>query len=177
MHKTRWCEMTHRNRSLSRGVALAVTAAGMLLLTGCSQGGGTVHGSPPAGRTTAGSPVRTGDCRSLLVSSTVKSDVTAAYGEQAQPRLTHLAPVKGTFYYGSCDGVHYAATRFQPTAGSTPAEQVALQDDGAAMKYFVDRPGTGWRYLASDGFPAASDGCAAVTQLPAGLAALWDDCR
>ncbi|MFI1046837.1 hypothetical protein ACH4U3_13635 [Streptomyces griseoruber] len=111
------------------------------------------------------------------MSPTVKASVTAAYGSRAQPALSHIAPVKGTFYYGSCDGIFYAGTRFQPTDGSTEAEQVALQDDGAAMKYFVDRPGAGWSYVASNGFPADPRGCAAITQIPARLAALWNDCR
>ena len=142
-----------------------------------STAGGSTGGGASAGRTTAGAPVRTGDCRSLPASSTVKADVTAAYGKQAQPPLAHIAPVKGTFYYGSCDGVRYAGTRFQLTPGSTAAEQVALQDEGAAMKYFVDRPGTGWRYTAGDGFPADPRGCAAIPQIPARLAALWNDCR
>ncbi|OLZ73421.1 hypothetical protein AV521_04950 [Streptomyces sp. IMTB 2501] len=111
------------------------------------------------------------------MSPTVKASVTAAYRRRAQPPLTHIAPVKGTFYYGSCDGVLYAGTRFHLTPGSTEAEQVALQDDGAAMKYFVDRPGAGWHYVASDSFPAGPRGCAAIAQIPAHLAALWNDCR
>ncbi|WP_157880920.1 hypothetical protein [Streptomyces griseoruber] len=45
------------------------------------------------------------------------------------------------------------------------------------MKYFVDRPGAGWSYVASNGFPADPRGCAAITQIPARLAALWNDCR
>ncbi|MEU9167100.1 hypothetical protein AB0D34_04760 [Streptomyces sp. NPDC048420] len=177
--------MAHRNRSLSRAATVGLAAAALALLTGCTA---TAHSTPPiaapspavsasAGHTTAGSPPKSGGCRSLTVPATVKASVTRAYGDQAQPRLTHIAPVKGTFYYGSCDGTFYAATRFQPTPGSTAAEQVALQDDGAAMKYFVDRPGTGWTYVASDGFPASPQGCAAITRIPASLAALWDDCR
>ncbi|MEU1518814.1 hypothetical protein ABZ490_42895 [Streptomyces sp. NPDC005811] len=172
-----------------------MTAAAVALLTSCTPNSATARSSPPpttrtpspaasaaavggsAGHTTAGSPPRTGTCRSLLATPTVKADVTAAYGSQAQPPLRHLAPVQGTFYYGSCDGVRYAGTRFRPTAGSTVAEQVALQDDGAAMKYFTDRPGTGWRYVASAGFPADPRGCAAVPRIPARLAALWNDCR
>ena len=174
-----------RNRSLSRGAALVTAAAAVVLLTSCTQ-----SSSPPnkaqapsgtagtsAGRTTAGSPARTADCRSLPASSTVKADVTAAYGKQAQPPLSHITPVKGTFYYGSCDGTHYAGTRFQLTSHSTKAEQVALQDDGAAMKYLVDRPGTGWRYTAGAGFPADARGCAAIPQIPPALATLWNDCR
>ncbi|MFI5800578.1 hypothetical protein [Streptomyces sp. NPDC051677] len=208
--------MAHRNRSLSRGVALGMAAAAVALLTSCTPNSDTAHSSPPmtaqtpsspaaaseaaggstsaptggpavgsaggpaggsAGHTTAGSPAKTGGCRSLPASPTVKAGVTAAYRSQAQPPLSHIAPVKGTFYYGSCDGIRYAGTRFQLTPGSTEAEQVALQDEGAAMKYFVDRPGTGWSYAASDGFPADPQGCAAITQIPARLAALWNDCR
>lgn len=191
--------MAHRNRSLSRGAAVGMAAAAVVLLAGCTADG---HSTPPivaaspstavspsapsssptptgaaAGHTTAGSPPKSGGCRSLTVPAAVKSSVTTAYGSQAQPRLTHIAPVKGTFYYGSCDGTYYAGTRFQLTPGSTAAEQVALQDDGSVMKYFVDRPGTGWTYLASDGFPASPQGCAAVPQIPSALAAVWNDCR
>ncbi|MEU6353789.1 hypothetical protein ABZ896_31410 [Streptomyces sp. NPDC047072] len=185
--------MAHRKHSLSHGAALcAAVAATAALLTGCTPNSGgsasaaeTPSSSAPSptpttpapGHTTAGSPPKTGGCTSLVVSSAVKANVTTAYGNQARPRLTHLAPVKGTFYYGSCDGTFYAATRFRPTAGSTEAEQVALQDDGSAMKYFVDRPGTGWTYLASDGFPASPQGCAAITRIPSSLASAWDDCH
>ncbi|KUN69902.1 hypothetical protein AQJ46_19300 [Streptomyces canus] len=111
------------------------------------------------------------------MSPTVKANVTAAYGKQAQPPLSHITPVKGTFYYGSCDGTFYAGTRFQLTPGSTEAEQVALQDDGAVMKYFIDRPGTGWTFLASDTFPASPQGCAAIPQIPSHLSTLWNNCR
>ncbi|TCR21317.1 hypothetical protein EV578_106460 [Streptomyces sp. BK205] len=140
-----------------------------------SGGSGSSAASPRP--TTANAPARTDACRSLPVSATVKADVTAAYGKQAEPRLTHITPVKGTFYYGSCDGSFYAGTRFQLTPGSTEAEQVALQDDGSVMKYFIDRPGTGWTYLASDPFPASPKGCAAIPEIPAHLSALWNDCR
>ncbi|WP_143658572.1 hypothetical protein [Streptomyces sp. IMTB 2501] len=188
--------MTRRNRSLYRGATLGLAAAAAALLTSCTQNSGTANSSTPnatqtpsssaaasttagtsAGHTAAGSSAKTGGCRSLPVSPTVKASVTAAYRRRAQPPLTHIAPVKGTFYYGSCDGVLYAGTRFHLTPGSTEAEQVALQDDGAAMKYFVDRPGAGWHYVASDSFPAGPRGCAAIAQIPAHLAALWNDCR
>ncbi|MCW7940602.1 hypothetical protein AAW14_00655 [Streptomyces hygroscopicus] len=188
--------MTHRIRSLYRGAALGMAAAAVALLTSCTQNGSTANSSTPnsvqtpsssavasatvdtsAGHTAAGSSAKTGGCRSLPASPTVKASVTAAYRRQAQPPLTHIAPVKGTFYYGSCGGLFYAGTRFHLTPGSTEAEQVALQDDGAAMKYFIDRPGVGWRYVASDSFPAGPRGCAAIAQIPARLAALWNDCR
>jgi hypothetical protein len=188
--------MTGRNRSLYRGAPLGMAAVAVALLTSCTQNSVTANRSTPnatqapsssavarttgstsTGHTAAGSSAKTGGCRSLLASPTAKASVTAAYRSQAQPPLTHIAPVKGTFYYGSCDGVLYAGTRFHLTAGSTEAEQVALQDDGAAMKYFVDRPGAGWRYVASDSFPAGPRGCAAIAQIPAHLAALWNDCQ
>lgn len=188
--------MTRRNRSLYRGATLGMAAAAVALLTSCMQHGSTATGSTPnaahtptspavaspaasasAGHTAAGSLARAHGCRSLPASPALKLSVTAAYRRQAQPPLTHIAPVKGTFYYGSCNGTFYAGTRFQLTPGSTEAEQVALQDDGAAMKYFTDRPGAGWRYVASDSFPANARGCAGITQIPAHLAALWNDCR
>ncbi|MFC8434253.1 hypothetical protein [Streptomyces sp. NPDC057253] len=107
----------------------------------------------------------------------MKADVTTAYGKQAQPPLRHITPVKGTFYYGSCGGTFYAATRFQLTPGSTEAEQVALQDDGAATKYFIERPGTTWTFLTSDTFPASPQGCAAIPELPPHLTPLWNNCQ
>ncbi|WP_369386359.1 hypothetical protein AB5J72_01155 [Streptomyces sp. CG1] len=175
-----------------------MAAAAAALLTSCRQNSSTSHApqtpsssaeaSTTAGTSpghtaagsktkTGGSSAKTGGCQSLLASPTIKASVTAAYRRQAQPPLTHIAPVKGTFYYGSCSGVFYAGTRFHLTPGSTEAEQVALQDDGAAMKYFVDGPGAGWHYVASDSFPAGPRGCAAITQIPPRLAALWNDCR
>lgn len=144
---------------------------------GANGSGGSGSSAASPGPTTAGAPARTDACRSLPVPATVKADVTAAYGEQAQPRLSHITPVKGTFYYGSCDGTFYAGTRFQLTPGSTEAEQVALQDDGAVMKYFTARPATGWTYLASDPFPSSPKGCAAIPEIPPHLSALWNDCH
>ena len=190
--KRGWFEMTRRNHSLHRAAALGMAAAAVALLTSCTQNSGTPNAvqtpssptvasatvaSTPAGQTAVGASETTRGCRSLVASPAVKANVTAAYRRQAQPPLTHIAPVKGTFYYGSCDGVFYAGTRFHLTPGSTYAEQVALQDDGAAMKYFVDRPGAGWRYVASGSFPAGPGGCAAIAQVPARLAAVWNDCR
>ncbi|MFJ3640698.1 hypothetical protein ACIPRD_13175 [Streptomyces sp. NPDC090108] len=133
--------------------------------------------SPPASRGAQGVPAGARGCRSLLASSATKATVTAAYRGQSRPPVTHIAPVKGTFFYGSCDGVRYAGIRFRLTAGSTEAERVTLQDEGAGMKYFVARPGAGWRYVASDGFPAPTHGCADVSQIPDRLAALWNDCH
>lgn len=88
----------------------------------------------------------------------------------------HIRPRTGTFYYGKCDGTTYTAAMFVPTAGATYTEQVASQDDGAAMKYF-SRSGNGsWALIASDGLPRDPRGCAAIPQIPAPLAALWADC-
>ncbi|MER6423805.1 hypothetical protein [Streptomyces sp. NPDC001137] len=174
-----------------------MAAVAVALLTSCTQQGSTATSSPPsatqtsspsspvaspsvsssAGHTAAGSLAQARGCRSLLASPAVKLSVTTAYRGQAQPPLTHIAPVKGTFYYGSCNGTFYAGTRFQLTPGSTEAEQVALQDDGAAMKYFTDRPGADWHYVAGDSLPANARGCADIAQIPARLAALWNDCR
>ncbi|MGW9027793.1 hypothetical protein ACWGQ5_27240 [Streptomyces sp. NPDC055722] len=102
--------------------------------------------------------------------------MTAAYGRQSRPQLVHIRPRTGTFYYGNCDGTTYAAAMFVLTAGATYAEQVASQDDGAAMKYF-SRSGNGnWTLIASDGLPRDPRGCAAIPQIPAPLAALWAHC-
>lgn len=188
--------MTRRNRFLCRGATLGMAAAAVALLTSCTQQGSAATTglpsatqrstsspvaspsvSPSAGHTAAGSSAQARGCRSLPASPAVKLSVTTAYRTHAQPPVTHIAPVKGTFYYGSCNGTFYAGTRFQLTPGSTEAEQVALQDDGAAMKYFTDPPGAGWRYVASDSFPANARGCAGIAQIPVRLAALWNDCR
>ncbi|MCQ4081688.1 hypothetical protein NGB36_13990 [Streptomyces sp. RB6PN25] len=138
--------------------------------------------TPPSGRASVvpspsanGAGNSTASCRSLVASPAVKDAVTAAY-RQSQQGLVHIEPVKGTFYYGTCGGVTYAGTRFMPAAGSTLAEQVALQDAGGAMKYFVQRPGGTWIFVAGDGLPASPLGCAAISQIPSGLATAWGDC-
>ncbi|MCQ4081219.1 hypothetical protein NGB36_11560 [Streptomyces sp. RB6PN25] len=141
---------------------------------------GTAPSRPSSGIPTTASPsparAGTGSCTSLAVPDSVKQAVTSAYGHQAQPNLVHITPVKGTFYYGRCGQVLYAATRFTLTSGATYAEQVALQDDGAAMKYFSAPMHGSWTFVNSDGFPAGSRGCAAIPQIPSQLAALWGDC-
>ncbi|MEU6321959.1 hypothetical protein [Streptomyces sp. NPDC047009] len=184
----------------------ALATAGITLLTGCSSTGSanadrspspsvptisptsaatprtavapsqTTKGGPSSPASSSASPTSTAGCRSITVSPTTKAEVTAAYGRQSRPQLVHIRPRTGTFYYGSCDGTTYAAAMFVPTAGATYAEQVASQDDGAAMKYF-SRSGNGsWTLIAGDGLPRDPRGCAAIPQIPAPLAALWAHC-
>ncbi|MER5185711.1 hypothetical protein ABT009_46965 [Streptomyces sp. NPDC002896] len=114
-------------------------------------------------------------CRSLVVPQEVKDAVTLAY-RRSQPGLVHIAPVKGTFYYGECDGVLYAGTSFTPTADATENELVQLQDEGGAEKYFTKAKGSAWTFAASDGLPRDPRGCAAIPEIPAQLATLWGDC-
>ncbi|MDQ1065053.1 hypothetical protein [Streptomyces canus] len=116
-------------------------------------------------------------CRSLVVPQEIKDAVTQAY-QRSQPELVHIAPVRGTFYYGECDGVLYAGTAFTPTADATENELVQLQDEGGAEKYFTKDKATGstWTFVDSDGFPRDPRGCAAIHEIPARLAALWGDC-
>ncbi|TLS44390.1 hypothetical protein FE633_20430 [Streptomyces montanus] len=114
-------------------------------------------------------------CRSLVVPQGVKDAVTLAY-RRSQPGLVHIAPVKGTFYYGECDGVFYAGTSFTPTADATENELVQLQDEGGAEKYFTKAKGSAWTFVAGDGLPRDPGGCAAIREIPARLAALWGDC-
>jgi hypothetical protein len=116
-----------------------------------------------------------GGCRSLLVPAAVKSRVTAAFRATLQD-VTHVGPVPGTFFYGTCGSTTYAAARFRATAGASTNELVQLQDDGSAMKYFRLPAHGGWRLVASDGFPADPHGCAAIHAVPAALAAAWNDC-
>ncbi|MFK0172261.1 hypothetical protein ACIQU5_26030 [Streptomyces sp. NPDC090306] len=126
----------------------------------------------PGGTTASGTPDAA--CRSRAVPAATKSAVTDAF--RANAGLTHVAPAPGTFYYGTCGTTAYAASRFQPTSGATTGEQVQLQDEGAAMKYFTLAQGGTWRLVASDGFPRDARGCAAVPQIPKALAAAWSNC-
>ncbi|MET9879818.1 hypothetical protein ABZZ36_35175 [Actinacidiphila glaucinigra] len=93
------------------------------------------------------------------------------------PRLVHIAPAPGGFFYGQCGTVRYAATRFQPTPGANEGELVNLQDEGSAMKYFRASSGGDWSYVATDGFPASEGGCRAIPQIPRALATAWRNCR
>jgi hypothetical protein len=173
--------LLRRRRTATAALAIALMAAiggGTLAVTGLPPR----HSSPSVAvathsPTSAGSPSASasGSCRSLVVPQAVKDAVTRAY-RRSQPGLVHIAPVKGGFYYGTCDGVAYAGTMFMPTAGATLGEQVQLQDEGGVEKYFIKPPNGTWGYAATDGFPRSPRGCAAIPQIPASLAALWADC-
>ncbi|MEU8575222.1 hypothetical protein [Streptomyces asoensis] len=138
---------------------------------GTAEPSGAAPHRPSAGSPSTAAP----SCRSLVVPQTVKDAVTLAY-RRSQPGLVHIAPVKGTFYYGRCGGVRYAATSFTPTAGAAESELVQLQDEGGAEKYFTEAGDGAWTFVATDGFPRDPRGCAAVSEIPAPLAALWGDC-
>ncbi|MFE1922119.1 hypothetical protein ACFW91_06050 [Streptomyces asoensis] len=138
---------------------------------GTAEPSGAASHGPAAGSPSTAAP----SCRSLVVPQTVKDAVTLAY-RRSQPGLVHLAPVKGTFYYGRCGGVGYAASSFTPTAGAAESELVQLQDEGGAEKYFTEGADGTWTFVATDGFPRDPRGCAAVPEIPAPLAALWGDC-
>ncbi|RSN95521.1 hypothetical protein DMH26_21385 [Streptomyces sp. WAC 05379] len=105
----------------------------------------------------------------------MKAAVTEAY-RQAFPRFVHVQPAPDQFFYGQCDGVRYAATRFQATSGATQEELVGMQDEGSVTKYFRSATGSGWSYLTSDAFPRGAHGCGDVPAIPEGLSAAWGNC-
>lgn len=114
-------------------------------------------------------------CRNLAASVEVKAAVTEAY-RHAFPRFVHVQPAPDQFFYGQCDGVRYAATRFQATSGATQEELVGMQDEGSVTKYFRSTTGSGWSYLTSDAFPRGAHGCGDVPAIPEGLSAAWGNC-
>lgn len=176
--RARGDDLRRRRRSAVTALAVVLVASvagGTFALTNPSR-----KDSPPGVVGTPTAPVSTPSataprCRSLIVPPEVKEAVTAAY-RRAQPGLTHFVPVKGTFYYGECGGVFHAGTSFTPTADATEGEQVQLQDAGGAEKYFTKSGGGVWTFVASDGFPRDARGCAAIPEIPARLAELWDNC-
>ncbi|MGW5658793.1 hypothetical protein ACWEWG_01635 [Streptomyces sp. NPDC003758] len=197
--RARGDDLRRRHRATTAALTVALVAAvggGAYAVTGTSRQASppeavvspaTPDGltSPPAMSTNPSSatpdpataPVRppSSSCRSLVVPEQVKDAVTVAY-RRSQPGLVHIAPAKGTFYYGACGDVFYAGASFTPTAGAAENELVQLQDDGAAEKYFTKAPGGDWNYAASDGLPRSPRGCGAIPQIPAPLAELWGDC-
>ncbi|MEU6256996.1 hypothetical protein [Streptomyces sp. NPDC047043] len=198
--RARGDELRRRRRMATAGLAVAVVAAvggGAFALTGhfgqALLPEAVVSPTTPAGSTTppaatsktpdpapddpAATPSSPASqpCRSLVVPQQVKDAVTLAY-ERSQPGLVHIAPVKGTFYYGECDGVFYAGTSFTATAAATENELVQLQDEGSTEKYFTKTKDGAWTFVAGDGFPRDPQGCAAIPVIPARLAALWGDC-
>jgi hypothetical protein len=181
----------HRSTRSTVATTLAFSAA--LLVSGCSSGStgssaaaapttsaATPGGGASAGNTAAATTGSTdsatggasGSCRNLQATAAVKTAVTTAY-EAKFTNLNHIAPVPGSFYYGSCGGATYAVTNFMPTAGAGIDVEVALQDDGSARKYFSYSSATGWSYIASGAFPDRG-GCA--SQIPSQLAAAWSNC-
>ncbi|MFR9798804.1 hypothetical protein ACL02U_23355 [Streptomyces sp. MS06] len=197
--RSRGDRLLRRRRYATAAAAVAVVAAvggGALVAVGPSGStappasatvGGTTGKPTPTGPTTgstgAPAPSTTAApsggsadrCRSLVVPQSVKDAVTEAY-RRSQQNLTHIAPAKGSFFYGTCGDTAYAATRFDPTSGVSPGEEVQLQDAGGAMKYFTRSQDGQWAYVASDGLPRDPRGCAAVPQIPAELARLWAGC-
>lgn len=127
-----------------------------------------VYPGPPA-------PAVVGRCQSLVASSSVKSAVTTAYGRQH--RLVHIEPRAGTFFYGACDGISYAASIFDTTDGATLAEQVATQDGGSALQYFSLSADGSWKQIAGGGYATDISGCEAIPQIPSPLVALWNNCH
>jgi hypothetical protein len=160
----------------STGAASAPASSGTVPSASAPAQPVSAHSGTAAPSASATAQAGGAGCRSLVATAAVKQAVTTAYGHQAQPPLVHIQPEKGSFFYGECGGTYYAATPFQPGPGATLAEQVALQDDGAAMKYLSAGSAGTWRYVASDGLPADPRGCAAIPRIPAQLAALWNDC-
>ncbi len=186
---------------LAKWSAALAVSTGVLLVGGCGSGkttsAPTTSESTSTSSTTAAStstavnstsssvvvtttaPAQTtGGCQNLVATVTVKAAVTSTYGQVATGgalRLVHIAPAPGVFFYGECATRFYAATRFVPTAGATVNEDVALQDDGATMKYFSQPQGGTWSLIASQGFPG-TQGCGTITQLPTALANLWNEC-
>lgn len=80
------------------------------------------------------------------------------------------------FFYGQCDGVRYAATRFEAAPGATREELVGMQDEGGATKYFRGTSGDNWIHVAGDGFPRGPHGCGDVPHIPERPAAVWGNC-
>ncbi|WP_051865858.1 hypothetical protein [Streptomyces griseus] len=200
--RARGDKLRRRHRMATATLAVALVAAvggGAVAITGPSRQGSPSEGAvdlatPPTSTapptvtpgspsaapyaTNAPSPPSSNpslSCRSLVVPQEVKDAVTQAY-RRSQPTLVHIAPVKGTFYYGQCDGAFYAGATFTATAGATENELVQLQDEGATEKYFTKAQDSAWTYVAGDGFPRDPRGCAAIPEIPAQLAGLWDDC-
>lgn len=171
---------------------LAAATCAVAGLTGCATGGSTPaaansaqasaaaastgHPGPGAGAASATARAD-GRCQSLVVPASVKAAITQMYGAQSVPPLVHIAPVPGTFYYGRCGSVFYAAARFEPTHGATEQENIAMQDDGAEMQYFSRAAAGGWRQIAAHMATRAPRGCSVIRQIPAQLTQLWDDCR
>ncbi|SNT20386.1 hypothetical protein [Actinacidiphila glaucinigra] len=132
--------------------------------------------TPKATAATRQAPASVPGCRNLAAGGEAKAAVTRAY-QRGFPRLVHIAPASGRFFYGQCGTVRYAAAQFQPTQGATEGELVSLQDEGSAMKYFRASSGGDWSYVATDGFPASEGGCRAISQIPRALATAWRNCR
>jgi len=194
-----WRSTSRLRRSRTvRGSVVLLGAAGMVLLSGCGSGKSTSAPTtsvpatvtttsttqPPGSTSVVGATTTTaaaqaaGGCQNLVATAAVKAAVTSTYGQAGTGsgiQLVHIAPAPGVFFYGECGPTFYAATRFVATPGATTDEQVALQDDGAMMKYFSEPSGGAWSLVASQGFPG-TQGCGSITQLPAALATLWAGC-
>jgi hypothetical protein len=169
----------------------AIAWSAVFLLGACSgtstgSGAGSVHagGSAAAapggaqsataaagdGQTVTAASTKITGCRNLVATAAVKTAVTRAYTRH-NPVFHHIKPRPGQFLYGQCGDTRYAATAFELTPGATPQEQVGIQDDGSARKYFILRGSQPWDY--SHSAAPFSGGCVGI---PRELSQLWDNC-
>ncbi|WP_406838120.1 hypothetical protein ACICHK_21085 [Streptomyces sp. AHU1] len=144
-----------------------------------SPASGSASTVKPSSGPATGAPARAtapaaAGCRNLAAGAEVKAEVTRTYRRDVT-HFVHMGPAPGTFFYGRCGTVRYAAARFQPTAGATEAELVGLQDEGSVTKYFRDSGG-GWVYVATDGLPVSPRGCGDIPAIPHALATAWRNC-
>lgn len=172
----------------SAAVALsAVFLLGACSSTGAGSGAGSVHASGSAaaapggaqptataaagdGQTVTAASAKNTGCRNLVATATVKTAVTRAYTSH-NSLFHHIKPRPGQFLYGQCGDTRYAATAFELTPGATHQEQIGIQDDGSARKYFILRDGRPWAY--SHSAAPFSGGCVGI---PKELSQRWDNC-
>ncbi|MEU6084653.1 hypothetical protein [Streptomyces sp. NPDC047108] len=141
--------------------------------SGSDSSAGKGDSGSTGGETSGGSSGGDDSCRKLVASAEVKKAVTDAY-RQAFPVFKHIQPTPGSFYYGEC-GNEFAGTTFEVTPGHSEKEGVAMQDEGATMKYFTIQDGE-WMFIASGALEQAT-GCTTVKEIPKELAKAWNDCK
>lgn len=105
-------------------------------ITAASAAEATAAASPPAG-TPSASPSGPGGIRNLRISSTGRSDLTAAFVAYKRiPPSDVRGPLRGSVYYAydPATGTYWALARFAPASTSLNV-QVSFQDGGAVAMY------------------------------------------
>jgi hypothetical protein len=172
-----------RTITIRRGMLLSVGLAATLSMAACaaskppnSAGLGTSHTVPPAVSRTpthAATPTRPGGVENLVISSAVRSELTAAYIADRGISLSDVSgggPMPGSVYYAHdpAKDTYWALAGFEPSSTASLNVQVGFQDGGGSPMF--RKVGAGAWHVGNPGVPSF---CGEVQWFPLAVLSAW----